>query len=66
MHLNENFQKGLYSAVKITINRHTDYGEICIFSYNIIYQKATLYINANFRGIGFTFLISQQKKGMRT
>lgn len=65
-HLNENFQKCLYSAIKIIINRHTDYREICIFFHNIIYQKDAIYINANFRSIGFTLLISQQKKGTRT
>lgn len=52
-------------TLKITINRHTDYKEICIFLCNIIYEKITVYINANFRSIGLTLLVSQKKKKVR-
>lgn len=49
-------------TLKITINRNTDYKEICIFPCNIIYEKTTSYTNANFRSIGLTLLIFQKKK----
>lgn len=52
MHLNENFQKHLHSAIKVTINRDTDCREIRIYSHNSIYQKVTVYINANFKSTG--------------
>lgn len=57
----ENLQKCLYPATKITINKiHGFQGSLC-FSHNIIFQNATVYINADFRSTGFT-LISLQKR----